>query len=137
MGLPTGFLIDRYPLKPVYVVIYALQAPLLFAAASLYDTPLLAVVVVFACLNLGALPVSDMVVARFAPPEWRATIYGAKFVVVLGVAALAVPMVAYIHDATGGFAWLFLIVSGFALTVALAALLLPSGRHSGVAVAAD
>ena len=46
-------------------------------------------------------------------------------------------MVAYLHDATGGFSWLFLIVSGFALTVALAALLLPAGRHSGVAVAAD
>ena len=135
--LVTGHLIDRYPLKPVYFVIYALQAPLLFAAASLYDTPLLAVVVVFACLNLGALPVSDMVVARFAPAEWRATIYGAKFVLVLGVASLGVPMVAYIHDATGGFAWLFLIVAGFALTVAMAALLLPAGRHAGVAVEAD
>lgn len=92
---------------------------------------------VFACLNLGALPVSDMVVARFAPPQWRATIYGAKFVLVLGVASLGVPLVAYIHDATGGFAWLFLIVSGFALIVALAALVLPAGRQVGVAVEAD
>jgi MFS family permease len=134
--LAVGYLMDRYPLKLIYVVVYGLQAPMLFLAASLFDGPLLIVVLIFACLNVGALPVSDMVVARFAPPKWRSTIYGAKFVVVLGVASLGVPMVAYIHDNTGGFTMLFLVVSAFALIVAGAALFLPASRRAE-AVAAE
>jgi len=124
--LAVGHLMDRFPLKPVYIIVYALQAPLLFVASGLFDEPLLAVVLIFACLNVGALPVSDMLVARFAPPEWRSTVYGAKFVVVLGVSSLGVPMVAYIHDNTGDFTMLFLVASVFALTVASAALFLPA-----------
>lgn len=61
--------------------------------------------------------------------------YGAKFVVVLGVASLGVPMVAYIHDSTGGFTMLFLVVSAFALMVALAALFLPAAATAKVAAA--
>ena len=134
--LGVGHLMDRFPLKPIYVIVYGLQAPLLFVASGLFDEPLLAVVLIFACLNVGALPVSDMIVARFAPPKWRSTIFGAKFVVVLGVASLGVPMVAYIHDNTGDFTMLFLIASVFALTVASAALFLPASR-AATAVAAE
>ena len=134
--LAVGHLMDRFALKPVYVIVYGLQAPLLFVASGLFDEPLLAVVLIFACLNVGALPVSDMIVARFAPPNWRSTIFGAKFVVVLGVASLGVPMVAYIHDNAGDFTMLFLVASAFALTVASAALFLPSSR-AAEAVAAE
>ena len=130
--LAVGHLMDRFPLKPVYIIVYALQAPLLFVASGLFNEPLLVVVLIFACLNVGALPVSDMLVARFAPPEWRSTVYGAKFVVVLGVASLGVPMVAYIHDNTGDFTILFLVTSAFALTVASAALFLPAATSARI-----
>ncbi len=128
----SGHLIDRYPLKPVYAGLYFLQAPLLFAAAGLYDLPLLVVVVGFVCLHVGANPVSDGLVARYTPADWRATVYGAKFVVGLGVSALGVPMVALIYDRTGGFEWLFVTLSGFALAVVLAALFLPTERRAGL-----
>lgn len=32
--LAVGHLMDGFPLKPVYIIVYALQAPLLFAASA-------------------------------------------------------------------------------------------------------
>ena len=132
----VGHLIDKHAVKPVYVTIYLLEAPLLLAAAGLYDLPLLLVAVPFVFLNVGALPVLDSVVARYTPVEWRATIYGAKFVIGLGVSALGVPMVALIHDLTGGFTWLFVTLSGLALAIVAAGLFLPSERPAAPLTAA-
>ena len=132
----VGHLIDKHAVKPVYVTIYLLEAPLLLAAAGLYDLPLLLVAVPFVFLNVGALPVLDSVVARYTPVEWRATIYGAKFVIGLGVSALGVPMVALIHDLTGGFTWLFVTLSGLALAIVAAGLFLPSERPAAPSPAA-
>lgn len=124
----VGYLIDRYPLKPVYIGVYSVQVPLLLGAAYLFNTPLILVVAMFAFFNVGALPITDVVVARYAPPDWRSTIYGVKFAIGLGIASLGVPMVAFIHDSQGGFVVLFTLLSGFALVVALAATQLPGER---------
>jgi len=131
--IAVGHLVDRYPLKPLFSIIFVLQAPLLFLAAGLYDLPLMLIVIVFVLLNVGALPVSEVVVARHTPVDWRATIYGAKFVIALGVAALAIPMVALIHERTGDFALLFTILGTLALVVAVAALFLPAERPAPAA----
>ena len=132
----VGHLIDRYALKPVYVIVYLFEVPLLLAAANLYDVPLLLVAIAFVFLNVGSLPVTDSLVARYAPVEWRSTVYGAKFVVGLGVSALGIPMVALIHDLTGDFTWLYVILSGLALVVFVAGLMLPSERAAAAAPAA-
>jgi cyanate permease len=109
--------------------------PLLFAAAHLFDTELLAVAFAFVFLGVGALPISDSLVARYAPPQWRSRADGAKVVVGFGVASLGVPMVGLIYEHTGGFAWLFITLSGLALVVASAALFLPPERRASLAAA--
>jgi len=133
--IAVGHLVDRYPLKPLFSIIFLLQAPLLYLAADLFDLPLMLIAIVFVFLNVGALPVSEAVVARYTPVDRRATIYGAKFVIALGVAALAVPMVALIHERTGDFALLFTILGTLALVVAIAALFLPPERRAPAAAA--
>lgn len=55
----------------------------------------------------------------------------------IGVAAAAVPIVAFIHDRTGDFYWLFVLLAALATVVALAALALPRERASAPAVAAQ
>ncbi len=131
----VGQLIDRDGVKPVYVAVHLLEAPLLLAAATLFDVPLLLVAIAFVFLNVGSAPITDSLVARYSPVEWRATVYGATFVVGLGVSALGIPMVALIYDMTGGFTWLFVILSGLALVVFAAGLILPSERAAGPAPA--
>lgn len=52
----------------------------------------------------------------------------------IGVAALAVPLVAFISEAAGDFYRLLLVLAGFSATIVLAALWLPrdQARHTGV-----
>lgn len=130
--IAVGHLIDRFPLKPIYIAIYLLQAPLLLAAATLYGAPLLIVAAGFVFFIVGVLPVGDSLVARYTPLEWRSIVYGAKFVIALGVSALGVPLVALIHDATGDFTWLFIVLSALSALVVVAGLFLPAERRAPV-----
>jgi FSR family fosmidomycin resistance protein-like MFS transporter len=123
-----GMLADRFPLKWVYVVAYLVQVPVLLVAARLFDWPLVAVCMLMVLLQNGAAPAESSLYARYSPARWRATAFGLKFVVSLGVSALGVPLVALIYDHTGGFFWLFVAMACFAGVAASVGLLLPSER---------
>ena len=123
-----GIMADRLPAKWVYVASYWLQVPVLLLAASLTDWPLVGVAMLMVLLQNGAAPAETSLFARYSPARWRATAFGIKFVIALGVSALGVPLVALIYDGTGDFYWLFVAMGGFALVAAVAGLLLPSER---------
>jgi FSR family fosmidomycin resistance protein-like MFS transporter len=74
------------------------------------------------------LPSENGLLARYTPGNWRATAYGAKFVLALGVSASAIPLIGYVYDTTGGFYWLFILLGALAVIVFAAALLLPNDR---------
>jgi MFS family permease len=123
-----GWAADRYPLKTVYLISYAVQVPLLALAAGLSNLPMLITASIMVALQVGAVPVEGTLYAKYSSSKWRGTAFGLKFVISLGVSGLAVPMVGLIHDQTGGFAGLFYAMSGLAVVVAAVALLLPSER---------
>ncbi|HKJ00434.1 MAG TPA: MFS transporter [bacterium] len=123
-----GILADRFPLKWVYVAAYTVQVPVILLAARLYNWPLVGVCMAMVLLQNGAAPAESALYARYSPARWRATAFGLKFVVSLGVSALGVPLVALIYDGTGGFYWLFVAMAAFALTAASVGLLLPGER---------
>jgi hypothetical protein len=79
----------------------------------------------------GEIPINAWLVGRYAAPQWHARIYAVQYLGALGVSALAVPLIAFSHARTGGFAALFLILAGAAGLVALAALLLPGMARGG------
>ncbi len=84
-------------------------------------------------LSTVAIPVENSLLSHYSPEKWRGTAFGAKFVLALGVSALSVPLVAFIHDVTGGFYWFFMLLTLFALTVAAASLLLPEDKQTKAA----
>ena len=57
--------------------------------------------------------------------SWRGSAFGAKFVLSLGVAPVAVQLVSWIQGTTGGFFWLFAVLSAAAVMVVISILLLP------------
>ncbi|MCH9675866.1 MAG: MFS transporter [Gammaproteobacteria bacterium] len=120
-----GLLADRYPLKWVYTCAYCVQVPLLVVAATLADLPLVFVVMLMVLFQNGAGPAETALFARYSPARWRATAFGIKFVIALGVSALAVPLVAFIFDRTGGFYWLFVVMAGLAALTTLIGARLP------------
>ncbi len=120
-----GHLADRYPLKPVYIGAYVVQVPLLFLAAGLAGLPLLPVALAMVIFNLVSLPAENCLIARYTPGRWRGTAFGAKFILSLGVAPIAVQLVALLYEWSGGFYWLFATLAAMAVGVILSALMLP------------
>lgn len=123
-----GRLADRFAMRRVYLVGFALQAPLLLAAGAVTGWPVLAFTVLMVFANYSCIPAENGLLAHFTPGKWRGTAYGAKFVLALGVAATAIPLIAYVHDATGGFGSLYLLLGLLAAVVGVSALFLPDDR---------
>jgi len=123
--LVGGWLADRFPMKTVYILAWVVQVPLFCLAAQARDVPLLAAMMAVNYLGVLAVPAENALLARYTPAKWRATAYGAKFLLALGVSTIGVKLVAVIFDATGSFAPLWLTLAGCAAFVALAGLFLP------------
>ncbi|HEX7968967.1 MAG TPA: MFS transporter, partial [Stellaceae bacterium] len=120
-----GWLADRYSLKWVYVLSWAVAVPALLVSMRLVELPLFgATMVVFSLMSMVA-PTENALLVRYTPGRWRATAFGAKFVLSLGVSSLGLPLVAFIFDRTGGFAWLFVVLAALAAIIAAAGLFLP------------
>ena len=132
-----GWLADRFRLKRVYLVCWALQIPLLLVAASL-DSWLLFPVAVFMVLsNTTAVPTENSLFARYTPPKWRGTAFGVKFLLTLGISAGSIYLIAWIFAATGGFYWLIVTLAGLAVIGVIAASALPASASDRPASSAD
>ncbi len=128
-----GHLADRYSMRALYLLMFVLQAPLFLLAAFTAGAPMFMVMTAAVLLSTVAIPVENSLLSHYSPEKWRGTAFGAKFVLALGVSALSVPLVAFIHDVTGGFYWFFMLLTLFALTVAAASLLLPEDKQTKAA----
>jgi len=126
LQIAGGWLVDRYPLKWVYLWTYTFQVPLLFVAASATGIPFVLAVLFAVVLNVGSLPAENCLMARYTPSRWRSSAFGAKFVLSLGVAPVAVQLVAWIQGATGGFFLLFAVLAAAAAMVVVAIVALPA-----------
>lgn len=128
--IAVGYLIDRFPMKPVLVVVVGAQIPLLLLAASSHDGLMLGVAVIMMALVFGEIPIHDALIARFTSDAWRSRIYAIKYVITLGVSALAIPLVSLTHRSEGGFATLFVLMAGFVVIILTAVAFLPVSRRS-------
>ena len=133
LQIPAGWIADRYPLRFVYAGAFACQVPLAAIAAAMAGLPFVAATAAMVMANVTAIPAENCLMARYTPSRWRGSMFGAKFVLSLGVAPVAVQLVGLLHDATGDFATLFGVVAASAAAVAVAALLLPRERSAPAA----
>ncbi len=127
-----GWLADRFDLKRVYVICWALQIPFLAVAASLAGPLLLPVAMFMVLTNTAFVPAENSLFARFSPPAWRGTAFCVKFLVSLGVSAISVPLVGELYGVAGDFRPLLLLLAMLAGLGALTGLLLPSARRNPV-----
>ena len=122
--LAVGKLIDRYPLKRVYLSVVVLQAPL-FALAALADGWIAyALLLGFMVLIFGAIPFTDAIIVRFVDDQMRSRVSGVRLAISFGVSSLAVWLLGPIVKAAG-FDSLLLLMAGIALCTLLLVLILP------------
>ena len=130
-----GLLADRFPLKQVYLWAWAAQLPVLIVVIHAVEVPLLALMILLFSLETMTGPAENSLLVRYTPGRWRATAFGAKFVLAQGVSALGVPLVGYVFDATGDFLWMFGILIGLGVTIVAAAIYLTreAGKYASPA----
>jgi len=139
MQVVGGHLADRYPLKPVYILLYAVQVPLLALAASAAGLPLILVATLMATFGGASLPAENMLLSRFSPQKHRSLAFGVKYVISFGLAPLALVLVSFVYERSGGFGSLFLVLAALAGVVTVTGMLLPgpAARKEPQTVAAE
>jgi MFS family permease len=121
-----GKLMDRYEMKTLMMGVGLVQIPLLFVASTLDGVALLVVALLMMMAIFGQIPLNDGIVGRYVADEYRARVLSVRYVVSLGVASVAVPMISVLHRTEGGFRNVFLVLAVLASAVFASALFFPS-----------
>jgi hypothetical protein len=112
----------------VFVLVAAMQIPLLYAAGTLAGYGMLVVAVAMMFFVFGQIPINDAMIAKYTAEEWRARAYAVRYVVSFGASATAVPLIAWVHRAYGDFQPLFAILAALAVLILVSALAFPGER---------
>jgi MFS family permease len=127
--LIVGWLLDRFALKRVYVAIVALQPPLFLLAAYAQGWQLYALQVLFMIAVFGAIPFTDVLIARYVDDRLRSRVAGVRLAISFGISSIAVALLGPVVK-VAGFPVLLValaVISAFTLvTVAF----LPSDERS-------
>jgi MFS family permease len=127
----VGPLIDRFEMRRLMVTMALLQIPLLALAANSQGWLMLVAAILMMLAVFGQIPLNDAIVGKYCADEYRSRVYAVRYVVTLGVAAAAVPLISRLHGTEGGFSNVFLVLACLAVAILAAALFFPSRRALG------
>jgi MFS family permease len=129
----VGSLIDRVPLKSLYLAIVACQVPLFALAAVAQGWALYALMIAFMIVVFGAIPFTDAMIVRYVDDRMRSRVSGMRLTVAFGVSSLAVWALGPVVKAAG-FRTLLMVMAAIALLTCIAVAMLPrpARREGGV-----
>jgi MFS family permease len=133
--IAVGKLIDRYPLKYVYLPIVAAQVPLFVLASRAEGWALYAFMLLFMVFVFGAIPFIDAMIVQYVDDRMRSRVAGMRLAVSFGVSALAVYLLGPTVKAAG-FTTLLLVMAGISSLTTLFVSLLPGRVPSAAPVGA-
>ena len=128
--IAVGRLIDRFPLKRVYLPVVAAQVPLFVLAAHAEGWALYALVLAFMVFVFGAIPFIDAMIVQYVDDRMRSRVAGMRLAVSFGVSALAVYLLGPTVKAAG-FTTLLILMAGISTLTTLFVSLLP-GQAPGL-----
>jgi len=132
MQLVVGALIDRYPLKNIYLPILLCQVPLFLLASQVDGWALLAVTTLFMVFVFGAIPFTDAMIVKYIDDRLRSRVTGMRLAIGFGVSSLVVAGIGpSVKEA--GFPVLLMALAGVASVTIIAIALLPSERQRAMA----
>jgi predicted MFS family arabinose efflux permease len=122
--LVVGKLIDRFPLKWIYLPIVAAQVPLFLLAAEARGWPLYALMLVFMTFVFGAIPFVDAMIVQYVDDRMRSRVAGIRLAISFGVASTAVYLLGPVVKGAG-FTALLLLMAGISLLTTIFVACLP------------
>ena len=121
----VGQLIDRFPIKRIFLPIVAAQVIAFALAARAEGWLFYAFAVAYMTFVFGAIPFTDAIIARFVDDSMRSRVAGLRLAVSFGISSVAVwalgPFVK-----SGGFSMLLLVMAAIAMLTTVAVLFLPA-----------
>ena len=126
----VGRLIDRVPLKPLYLGIALMQIPLLALAAQAQGWWLLVLLLGVMIFIFGSIPFTDAMIVRYVDDRIRSRVAGARLTVSIGISSLAVWLLGPVVKASsfGALLWGMALIA--TCTVAVVAWL-PAEKDAG------
>ena len=122
--LIVGRLIDRMPIKPLYLGIVLAQVPLLALAALAQGWWIFLALIGAMAFIFGAIPFTDAMIVRYVDDRLRSRVAGMRLTVAFGFSSAAVWLLGPMVKANG-FATMMLVMAGVALLSAAVVLWLP------------
>jgi MFS family permease len=133
--LIVGHFLDRLGARTVFVAAAGVQLIFFAIMPGLVDWPALLCATVFMLAAFGQIPINDYMIGRLADGEWRARIYGVRYVVSFTVLAATLPLIAVVYQ-NWGFDTLFRVLALSAAVILAAVLMLPQRLPETAATAA-
>jgi hypothetical protein len=130
--LVVGKLIDRFPLKTVYVPILLLQVPLFLIASQVQDWALFITAIAFMLLVFGAIPFTDAMIVKYIDDRMRSRVTGARLAIGFGVSSFVVALMGPTVKAAG-FPTMLMALAVVAFCSFLAISMLPGEHEMGKA----
>ena len=128
-------MIDRYPLKNLYLAIVLAQIPLFLLAASASGWLLFALQLAFMAAIFGAIPFTDAMIVRYVDDRIRSRVTGMRLGVSFCVSSVAVWSLGPAVKASG-FQTLLVVMAGIAACTAVLVALMPTEQSAAKAAQA-
>jgi MFS family permease len=125
----VGRIIDRSTLKRVFMPLAFVQMPGLALLSVLEGWPVLVMGGLLAAAIFGQVTVNETMTARYVAPALRTRLYSIRFFVGFLGAAAASPVVAWLHQSTGGQGTVLAVMSAVAAVTIVCALFFPNRRE--------
>ncbi len=123
--LIIGNIIDKLPLRKVFVPVAALQAPCFFLAGWAVGWPLLGFAAGIMFALFGQVTINDAMIARYTSDSWRARAFSIRYVMSFTASALAVPLISFLHTRTGNFEAVYTVLAVLGVFIFLGSLAFP------------
>ena len=132
--LVVGRLVDRVPVKPLFLSILALQVVLFAAAAGASGWTWYVLAIGCMVTVFGAIPFNDVMVVRYIDDSMRSRVSGTRIAISFGISSLAVALLGPLVKAEG-FGFLLSLLAAVAVVSALIVVWLPGEAAYRSAVA--